>query len=65
MRWLKIFALAGGLIACGPAIAANGHCYTMGAAQLIVPDLFNKNPGWVAMACRSVDAHTGCRLRLL
>lgn len=42
MRKLKIFA-AVGLIACGPAIAADVHCYTMGMAQMIVPDLFNKN----------------------
>ena len=36
-------AAAVGLIACGPAIAADVHCYTMGVAGMIVPDLFNKN----------------------
>jgi hypothetical protein len=45
MRKLKFFAAAG-LVACGawgPAIAADVHCYTMVAAQIIVPDLFNKS----------------------
>jgi hypothetical protein len=44
MRKLKILAAAG-LIACGArgtAIAADMH---LGAAQILVPDLFNKNNG--------------------
>lgn len=33
------------LLWSGPALAGAAHCYTMGAAQMIVPDLFNQNPG--------------------
>jgi hypothetical protein len=44
LKKLKIFTLAVSLMAGGPAMAAV-HCYTMGAAQLIVPDMFNKNQG--------------------
>jgi hypothetical protein len=59
MLKLKIFALAGGLSACGPAIAANGHCYTMGAAQLIVPDLFNKNSGSIKLGMTAERVELG------
>jgi hypothetical protein len=45
LKKLKILAAAGLIArgASGPAIAADVHCYTMGVAQTIVPDLFNKN----------------------
>jgi hypothetical protein len=59
MLKLKIFALAGGLIVGGPAIAADGHCYTMGAAQLIVPDLFNKNPGSIKLGMTAERVELG------
>ena len=59
----KIFALTGGLIACGPAIAADLHCYTMGAAQLIVPDLFNKNPGSIKLGMTAERVELGGEFR--
>ena len=44
MKTLLLAALAS--IVCAPALAAKGtpSCYTMGVAQTIVPDLFDKDP---------------------
>ncbi len=58
MLKLKILALAGGLIACGPAIAAD-HCYTMGISQMIVPDMFNKNPGSIKLGMTAERVELG------
>ena len=59
MLKLKILALAGGLIACGPAIAADGHCYTMGISQMIVPDMFNKNSGSIKLGMTAERVELG------
>jgi hypothetical protein len=61
MLKLKIFAIAVGLISCGPALAA-GHCYTMGVTQLIVPDLFSKNPAAISLGLTAEHVELGGEL---
>ncbi len=46
-------------IACGPAIANEAHCYTMGAAQMIVPDLFDKNEGAIKLGLTAKRVELG------
>jgi hypothetical protein len=58
---LRISALVAGLIACGPAIAADGtpHCYTLGISQTLVTDLFNRNAGAVKLGLTAENVVLG------